>query len=70
MLESIEYYVCQAGEEEEPSGPGVGVGSVTPVLLTEAHDPVLPSLRHADVVHHEHVDVNVVGAAAADLHVG
>ena len=62
MLESIEYYVCQAGEEEEPSGPGVGVGSVTPVLLAEAHDPVLPSLRHADVVHHEQVDVNLVCA--------
>ena len=36
--------------------------SVTPVLLTETHDPVLPALRHADMVHHEQVDVDLVSA--------
>ena len=37
------------------------------VLLAEAHLALSSSLGHADVVHHEQVDVDVVGAGAADL---
>ena len=44
--------------------------AVALVLLAEAHAALAAALGHADVVHHEHVYVNVVGAAAADLHVG
>ena len=43
---------------------GGGGGCVAPVLLTETHDPVLPALSHADVVHHEQVDVNLVCAGS------
>ena len=33
-----------------------------PVFLTEAHDTILATLSHANMVHHEQVDVNVGGA--------
>ena len=42
-------------------------GIVALVVFAEAHLALSPSLRHADVVHHEQVDVDVVGAGAADL---
>ena len=44
--------------------------AVALVLLAEAHAALAAALGHAHVVHHEHVNVNVVGAAAPDLHVG
>ncbi len=42
-------------------------GIVALVVLAKAHLALPPSLRHADVVHHEQVDVDVVGAGAPDL---
>ncbi len=42
-------------------------GFVALVVFAEAHLALSPSLGHADVVHHEQVDVDVVGAGAADL---
>ena len=65
VLESRDYNLCQDGDEEDPGGPGGG-GCVAPVLLTETHDTVLPALRHADVVHHEEVDVDLVRAGPPD----
>ena len=61
----------QGGRQEEDDDVAVGGGRpVALVLLAEAHAALPAALGHADVVDHEHVYVNVVGAAAADLHVG
>ena len=38
---------------------GEGQGPVALVLLAEAHFAPAATLRHADVVHHEVVDVDV-----------
>ena len=37
------------------------------VLLAEAHVAVTVALGHAGVVHHEEVDLEVVGAGSPDL---
>ena len=61
------------GREECHGGVAVGVGrhgAVALVFLAEAHAALPSALGHAHVVHHEHVNVYVVGAAAPDLHVG
>ena len=55
---------------QEREGWVPGSGGVALVLLAEAHASLAAPLGHAHVVHHEHVDVDVVGAAAPDLHVG
>ena len=43
------------------------VGVVALVLLAEAHVTVPVTLRHASVVHHEEVHVEVVSASALHL---
>ena len=59
----VEDRCSQQGWQGEEGDRG---GRVTFVLLTEAHDAVLSSLRHTDVVHHEEVDVNLVRAGPPD----
>ena len=62
---------CREDGRREVVGVGVSrCGGVALVLLAEAHLALAAALRHAHVVHHEHVNVYVVGAAATDLHVG
>ena len=67
--QSREDNVCQDCEEGDPGDGGGGSGGcVAPVLLTETHDPVLPALSHADVVHHEQVDVQAGSAGPPGAH--
>jgi len=48
-----------------------GAGSVvTLVVLAEAHLALSSPLAHAHVVHHEHVDVQILGAATPYLPLG
>ena len=59
------------GREERHGGVAARRhGAVALVFLAEAHAALPAALGHAHVVHHEHVNVYVVGAAAPDLHVG
>jgi hypothetical protein len=53
--------------EEDEAAAVVGGGAVALVLLAEAHVAVTVPLRHASVVHHEEVDLEVVGACPPDL---
>ena len=46
------------------------VGGIALVLLAKAHLALAAALGHAHVIDHEQVDLNVVCAAPADLHVG
>ena len=64
-------------EREEGGGGGCRgragrrppAGAVALVLLAEAHPALPAALGHADVVHHEQVDLDVVGAAPPHLQV-
>jgi hypothetical protein len=54
------------GEQVGEAAPDAR-GRVALVLLAEAHPPAAPALSHANVVHHEVVDVQVVGAAPTNF---
>ena len=45
----------------------MSLASIALVLLTEAHVTVAVTLSHAAVVHHEEVDLQVLGAGPLDL---
>jgi len=45
----------------------VSLASIALVLLTEAHVTVAVSLSHAAVVHHEEVDLQLLGAGPPDV---
>ena len=45
----------------------VSLARIALVLLTEAHVTVAVSLSHAAVVHHEEVDLQLVGAGPPDV---
>ena len=59
----------QKDSDEQVAVVRGAVGGIAFVLLAEAHPSFAAALRHADVIHHKQVNLDVVCAAAAHLQV-